>query len=295
MGGLEVLDGELGGVERGSVEVVIGGGLSGVVMEKEGAGGSGRRLVMGVEESIMGKHAREEVSKGHVGFVGEGGGKVFVAYSFDAGDERAVGNDGVGEVVSEGADVLDKAVCGTGLAEVAKLFKVVVNGFLGVEGGPLEEGVAHLLHKFTGKQQTTGRRGSEIAFAAATWLRSILGVRIDDLTIPARELPSARMDDITGELRTQVQKRHHQSTQAVGVQTTESFAGHVDPRLSPIQDNPRNWEHMKSIGEKRVTFGLPVLVSPGANTTTAIKSPNHAIKSPNHHCKRYPSAVKPIS
>ncbi|GBG71280.1 hypothetical protein CBR_g8702 [Chara braunii] len=145
--GLEVLDGELGGVERGSVEVVIGGGLSGVVMEKEGAGGSGRGLVMGVEESIMVKHAREEVSKGHVGFVGEGGGKVFVAYSFDAGDEHAVGNDGVGEVVSEGADVLDEAVRGTGLAEVAKLFKVVVNGFLGAEGGseeggPLEEGVA---------------------------------------------------------------------------------------------------------------------------------------------------------
>ncbi|GBG78682.1 hypothetical protein CBR_g27906 [Chara braunii] len=129
------------------VEVVIGRGLSGVVMEKEGAGGSGRGLVMGVEESIVVKHVREEVSKGHVGFVGEGGCKVFVAYSFDAGDERAVGNDGVGEVVSEGADVLDEAVRGTGLAEVAKLFKVVVNGFLGAEGGseedgPLEEGVA---------------------------------------------------------------------------------------------------------------------------------------------------------
>ncbi|GBG92237.1 hypothetical protein CBR_g54780 [Chara braunii] len=85
-------------------------------------------------------------SKGHLGFVGEGGCKVFVAYSFDAGDERKVGNDGVGEVVAEGADVLDEAVHGTGLAEVAELFKVVVNGFLGVEGGSeevglLEEGV----------------------------------------------------------------------------------------------------------------------------------------------------------
>ncbi|GBG82005.1 hypothetical protein CBR_g34185 [Chara braunii] len=96
VGGLEVLDGELGGVERGSVEVVIEGGLSGVVMEKEEAGGSGRGLVMGVEESIVVKHAREEVSKGHVGFVGEGGGKIFVAYSLDAGDERKVGNDGGG-------------------------------------------------------------------------------------------------------------------------------------------------------------------------------------------------------
>ncbi|GBG78906.1 hypothetical protein CBR_g28620 [Chara braunii] len=105
-----------------------------------------RGLVGRVEESIVVKHAREEVIKGHVGFVGEGGCKVFVAYSFDAGDERKVGNDGVREVVEEGADVLDEAVRGTCLAEVEKLFKVVVNGFLGAEGGsekvgPLEEGV----------------------------------------------------------------------------------------------------------------------------------------------------------
>ncbi|GBG90335.1 hypothetical protein CBR_g50583 [Chara braunii] len=85
--------------------------------------------------------------QGHVGFVSEGGCKVFVAYSFDAGDERTVGNDDVGEVVSEGADELDEVVRGTGLAEVAELFKVVVNGFLGAKGGseergPLEEGVA---------------------------------------------------------------------------------------------------------------------------------------------------------
>ncbi|GBG64133.1 hypothetical protein CBR_g40580 [Chara braunii] len=135
VGGLEVLNGELGGVERGSVEVVIGGGWSGVVMEKAGVGGSGRGLVMGVEESIVVKHAREEVSKGHVGFVGEGCCKVFVAYSFDAGDERKVGNAGGGKVVAEGPDVLDEAVRGTGLAEVAELFKVVINGFLGAEGG----------------------------------------------------------------------------------------------------------------------------------------------------------------
>ncbi|GBG89139.1 hypothetical protein CBR_g48846 [Chara braunii] len=143
---LEVLNGELGGVERGSVEDVIGGGWSGVVMEKAGAGGSGHRLVMGVEESIVVKHAREEVSKGHVGFVGEGGCKVLVAYSLDAGDEHKVGNDGGGEVVSEGTNILDEAVRGTGLAEVAELFKVVINGFLGGKGGsekvgPLEEGV----------------------------------------------------------------------------------------------------------------------------------------------------------
>ncbi|GBG86036.1 hypothetical protein CBR_g40937 [Chara braunii] len=111
-----------------------------------GAGGVGRGLVVGMEESIVVEHAREEVSKGHVGFVGEGGCKVFVAYSFDAGDERKVRNDGVGEVVAEGADVLDEAVRGTGLAEVVELFKVVVNGFLGAGGGseevgPLEEGV----------------------------------------------------------------------------------------------------------------------------------------------------------
>ncbi|GBG42028.1 hypothetical protein CBR_g75380 [Chara braunii] len=85
VGGLEVLNGELGGVERGSVEVVIG-------------------------------------------------------------DERKVGNDGGGEVVAGGADILDEAVCGTGLAEVVELFKVVINGFLGAKGGsekvgPLEEGV----------------------------------------------------------------------------------------------------------------------------------------------------------
>ncbi|GBG66559.1 hypothetical protein CBR_g64830 [Chara braunii] len=100
---------------------------------------------MGVE-SIVVKHAREEVSKGHVGFVGEGGCKIFVAYSLDAGDERKFGNDGGGEVMAEGADVLDKAVRGTGLAEVTKLFEVVIDGFLGAEGGnekvgPLEKGV----------------------------------------------------------------------------------------------------------------------------------------------------------
>ncbi|GBG45556.1 hypothetical protein CBR_g89449, partial [Chara braunii] len=150
VGGLEVLNGELGGVERGSVEVVIGGGWSGVVrgdvMEEVGGGGSGRIPVMGVEESIVVKHAREEVSKGYVGFVGEGGCKIFVAYSLDAGDECKVGNGGGGEVVAEGADVLDEAVRGTGLAEVKNLFEVVIDGFLGAEGGsekvgPLEEGV----------------------------------------------------------------------------------------------------------------------------------------------------------
>ncbi|GBG79198.1 hypothetical protein CBR_g28915 [Chara braunii] len=145
VGGLEVLNGELGGIERGSVEDVIEGGWSGVVMEKAGVGGSGRGLVMGVESSIGVKHAREEVSKGHVRFVGEGGCKVFVAYSLDAGDERKVGNDGGGEVMAEGADVLDEAVRGTSLAEVTKLFEVVIDGFLGAEGGsekfgPLKEG-----------------------------------------------------------------------------------------------------------------------------------------------------------
>ncbi|GBG77593.1 hypothetical protein CBR_g24040 [Chara braunii] len=62
------------------------------------------------------------------------------------GDERKVGNDGGGEVVAEGTDILDEAVRGTGLAEVAELFKVVINGFLGAKSGsekvgPLEEGV----------------------------------------------------------------------------------------------------------------------------------------------------------
>ncbi|GBG67115.1 hypothetical protein CBR_g81539 [Chara braunii] len=136
-----------GWADTRDVDAGDGGGIfGGDVVEKAGAGGAGRGLVGGVEESIVLKHAREEVSKGHVGFVGEGGCKVFVAYSFDAGDERKVWNDGVGEVVAEGADVLDEAVRGTGLAEVAELFKVVVNGFLGAEGsseevGPLEEGV----------------------------------------------------------------------------------------------------------------------------------------------------------
>ncbi|GBG86290.1 hypothetical protein CBR_g41284 [Chara braunii] len=129
-----------------SVEVVIGRGWSGIVLEKAGAGGSGRGLVMGVESSIVVKHPREEVIKGHVGFAGEGGCKVFVACSLDVGDERKVGNDGGGEVMAEGADVLYEVVHGTGLAEVAELFKVVINGFLGAEGGsekvgPFEEGV----------------------------------------------------------------------------------------------------------------------------------------------------------
>ncbi|GBG86550.1 hypothetical protein CBR_g41613 [Chara braunii] len=133
-----------------SVEVLIGGGWSGVVrgdvMEEAGAGGSGRGLVMRVEESIVVKHAREEVNKGHVGFVSEGDCKIFVAYSLDAGDECKNGNDGGEEVMTERADVLHEAVRGTGLAEVTKLFEVVIDGFLGAEGGsekvgPLEEGV----------------------------------------------------------------------------------------------------------------------------------------------------------
>ncbi|GBG87725.1 hypothetical protein CBR_g45879 [Chara braunii] len=111
--------------------------FGGDVVEKAGAGGARRGLVVGVEESIVVKHMREEVSKGHVGFVGEGGCKVFVAYSFDARDERKVGNDGVGQVVAEGADVLDEALRGTGLAEVAELFKVLVKWF---SGGRRSEG-----------------------------------------------------------------------------------------------------------------------------------------------------------
>ncbi|GBG83692.1 hypothetical protein CBR_g37493 [Chara braunii] len=95
---------------------------------------------------IVVKHAKEEVSEGHVGFVGEDGCKIFVAYSPDVGDECKVGNDGGGEVMAEGADVLDEAVRGTGLVEVTKLFEVVIDGFLGGEGGsekvvPFEEGV----------------------------------------------------------------------------------------------------------------------------------------------------------
>ncbi|GBG88784.1 hypothetical protein CBR_g48401 [Chara braunii] len=115
-------------------------------MEEAAAERSGRGLVMGVEESIVVKHAREEVSKGHVGFVGEGGCEIFVAYSLDAGDERKVGNDGGGEVMAKGADVLDEAVRGTGLAEVTKFFEAIIDDFLGAEGGnekvgPLEDEV----------------------------------------------------------------------------------------------------------------------------------------------------------
>ncbi|GBG88229.1 hypothetical protein CBR_g46796 [Chara braunii] len=104
-----------------------------------GAGGGGG----GVDR---GEACESGGQQGHVGFVGEGGCKVFVAYSFDVGDERKVRNDGGGEVVVEGADVLDEGFCGTGLAEVAELFKVVINGFLGAEGGSekvglLEKGV----------------------------------------------------------------------------------------------------------------------------------------------------------
>ncbi|GBG69703.1 hypothetical protein CBR_g4535 [Chara braunii] len=116
VGGLEVLNGELGGVERSvskSSSEVGGVVLSGVMLwKKAGAERSGRGLVMGVEESIVVKHAREEVSKVHVGFVGERSCTTFVAYLLDARDEREVGNDGGGEVMAEGADVLDEAVGG---------------------------------------------------------------------------------------------------------------------------------------------------------------------------------------
>ncbi|GBG73442.1 hypothetical protein CBR_g16158 [Chara braunii] len=142
----------LGGVVNSSeevMEVVFGGD----VVEKAGAGGAGRGLVVGVEESIVVKDAREEVSKGHVGFVGEGGCKVFVAYSFDAGDERKVGNDGVGEVVAEGADVLDEAVRGTGLAEVAELFK----GGGGGNGRVVEvEGLVDVVVEVVGVEEVGG-------------------------------------------------------------------------------------------------------------------------------------------
>ncbi|GBG71244.1 hypothetical protein CBR_g8547 [Chara braunii] len=123
-----------------------GGGRSGS-RRVGGAGGSGRGLVMGVEESIVVKRAREEVGKGHVRFVGKGGCKIFVAYSLDAGDERKVGNDGGGKVMAEGAgDRSGGGSGGTSLAEVTELFEAVINGFLGAEGGsekvgPLEEGV----------------------------------------------------------------------------------------------------------------------------------------------------------
>ncbi|GBG89898.1 hypothetical protein CBR_g49748 [Chara braunii] len=111
-------DGEVGGAE---------------VLKVRLEGGAEDKDVIKVDDDTDFDEVVEDVVHGRL----EGSGGI---------DERKVGNDGGGEVVAEGADILDEAVLGTGLTEVAELFKVVINGFLGAEGGsekvgPLEEGV----------------------------------------------------------------------------------------------------------------------------------------------------------
>ncbi|GBG65153.1 hypothetical protein CBR_g49515 [Chara braunii] len=100
-----------------------------------------------VRKAIMVEKAGKEIGERELGLVGEGCGEVGEAYPLDAGDEDVVGNESRRDVEAEGANVLDESLGGAGLAEVAKLIDVVIDGLLRTEGGdekvgPLKEGDA---------------------------------------------------------------------------------------------------------------------------------------------------------
>ncbi|GBG77947.1 hypothetical protein CBR_g25878 [Chara braunii] len=145
MDSLEILLGELGwvkGLGRG-VKVVVGGHGVG----KPGAVGGGWLLRAEVRKAIMVEEAGKEIGERELGLMGEGCGEVGEAYPLDARDEDVVGNESRRDVEAEGANVMDESLGGAGLAEVAKLIDVVIDGLLRTEGGdekvgPLEEGDA---------------------------------------------------------------------------------------------------------------------------------------------------------
>ncbi|GBG77248.1 hypothetical protein CBR_g23576 [Chara braunii] len=112
-----------------------------------GAVGGGWSLRAEVRKAIMVEKAGKEIGERELGLVGEGCGEVGEAYPLDAGDEDVVGNESRRDVEAEGANVLDESLGGAGLAEVAKLIDVVIDGLLRTEGGdekvdPLKEGDA---------------------------------------------------------------------------------------------------------------------------------------------------------
>ncbi|GBG72312.1 hypothetical protein CBR_g11241 [Chara braunii] len=97
------------------------------------------------EKAIVLNSTGEEVGKGHGWLVGEGRGDVLTADPLEAGNEDVVAALVVGNVLTEGTDILDEAVGGAVLAKPAKLVDRVVDCLLwaeggGEEGGPLEKG-----------------------------------------------------------------------------------------------------------------------------------------------------------
>ncbi|GBG86128.1 hypothetical protein CBR_g41031 [Chara braunii] len=154
MDSLEVFLGELGwvkGLGRG-VKAVVGGEwrvVGGHVVEEPGAVGGGWSLRAEVRKAIMVEKVGKEIGERELGLMGEGCGEVGEAYPLDAGDEDLVGNESRRDVEAEGANVLDESLGGAGLAEVAKLIDVVIDGLLRMEGGdekvgPLKEGILNL-------------------------------------------------------------------------------------------------------------------------------------------------------
>ncbi|GBG70222.1 hypothetical protein CBR_g6353 [Chara braunii] len=100
-----------------------------------------------VRKAIMVEKAGKEIGERELELMGEGCGEVGEAYPLDAGDEDVVGNGSQRDVEAEGANVMDESLGGAGLAGVAKLIDVVIDGRLRTEGGdekvgPLKEGDA---------------------------------------------------------------------------------------------------------------------------------------------------------
>ncbi|GBG70100.1 hypothetical protein CBR_g5731 [Chara braunii] len=98
-------------------------------------------------KAIMVEKAVKEIGKRELELMSEGCSEVGEAYPLDAGDEDIVGNESRPDVVAKGANVLDESLGGAGLAEVAKLIDVIIDGLLRTEGGdekidPLDKGVA---------------------------------------------------------------------------------------------------------------------------------------------------------
>ncbi|GBG67438.1 hypothetical protein CBR_g573 [Chara braunii] len=130
----------------GDGELVWGAARGGVAgLEIDGVGNTlvGRAEV---RKAIMVEKAGKEIGERQLGLMGEGCGEVGEAYPL-AGDEDVVGNESRRDVEAEGANVMDESLGGAGLAEVAKLIDVVINGLLRTEGGdekvgPLKEGDA---------------------------------------------------------------------------------------------------------------------------------------------------------
>ncbi|GBG80918.1 hypothetical protein CBR_g31474 [Chara braunii] len=164
LGAIGLLTPQLAATETTAVGLEEGAFGGGELFETRGLGGGGRLggqalsfhphemdsqevFLVEVRKAIMVEKAGKEIGERELGLMGEGCGEVGEAYPLDAGDEDVIGNESRRDVEAEGTTVLDESLGGAGLAEVAKLIDVVIDGLLRTEGGdekvgPLKEGDA---------------------------------------------------------------------------------------------------------------------------------------------------------